>query len=455
MNMTIIAYRKATDLDVQFEDGSIVLHRSYDNFRKGMIKYSISSFVGSQKVMRNGHMCTIIDVRGYEDFDVRFDNGVVNEHQNMSNWKRGTVGFPLEYVEIMYAKLRVGLRKIMNNGVGAAIVVYRSSNDMDILFDTGELKQCVRYCNFIRGTIATSERFCKVGMQSVMSNGMMAEIIAYRKYSDIDIQFKDGVVRNHVGCKEFKKGYIAHDTKDEIRLSRIGETVLHKKLGMIMSIIEYRSAVDIDVQFEDGAIAKNKTYSVFCKGLVQYPIKHYVPVLERVGKQFTMHNGLQAECIAYNNTHDISIKFLIDDVIVEHKSWHDFVMGVISHPNIKPFASFLERNVIQYFESIGFENYCTQIMFKDDNLTGVGGRYLSYDFAIFDDSGKISVLIECQGQQHYKPLEFFGGEEQFEIQMLHDELKREYAHDRGIQLIEIPYTEDSYEKVVDFLENFL
>ena len=36
--MTIIAYRNAVDLDVQFEDGTIVKNKQYDKFKKGQIK---------------------------------------------------------------------------------------------------------------------------------------------------------------------------------------------------------------------------------------------------------------------------------------------------------------------------------------------------------------------------------------------------------------------------------
>ena len=32
MNMTIIAYRKSNDIDVKFEDGTIVTNRNYQDF---------------------------------------------------------------------------------------------------------------------------------------------------------------------------------------------------------------------------------------------------------------------------------------------------------------------------------------------------------------------------------------------------------------------------------------
>lgn len=38
--ITIIKYRNTNDIDVQFEDGTIVKHKSYYNFKKGRIKNS-------------------------------------------------------------------------------------------------------------------------------------------------------------------------------------------------------------------------------------------------------------------------------------------------------------------------------------------------------------------------------------------------------------------------------
>lgn len=64
---------------------------------------------------------------------------------------------------------------------------------------------------------------------------------------------------------------------------------------------------------------------------------------------------------------------------------------------------------------------------------------LPFDFAIFNH-GEITALIEYQGKQHYKPVDFFGGKEQFEVQQRHDAIKREFCKSERIPLIVIPYT---------------
>lgn len=73
---------------------------------------------------------------------------------------------------------------------------------------------------------------------------------------------------------------------------------------------------------------------------------------------------------------------------------------------------------------------------------------LHYDFYLPD----YNILIEYQGIQHYKPVDHFGGEEQFKKQQYHDKLKRDYAKANGYNLIEIPYTEDTEERITDYLK---
>lgn len=58
---------------------------------------------------------------------------------------------------------------------------------------------------------------------------------------------------------------------------------------------------------------------------------------------------------------------------------------------------------------------------------------LRFDFAINQD--QFYILIECQGEQHYHPVEIFGGREQFEKQQRYDKLKADYVHEHGHTLI--------------------
>lgn len=110
----------------------------------------------------------------------------------------------------------------------------------------------------------------------------------------------------------------------------------------------------------------------------------------------------------------------------------------------------LEESVIQYFEDngrvIGID-YETQKRY--DGLVGTGGSLLSFDFVVYKNK-KLFCFIECQGQQHYNPIEYWGGAEKFEQQKEHDKRKKEFAVKMNVPLLEIPYTYTN-EEIVSFL----
>lgn len=111
----------------------------------------------------------------------------------------------------------------------------------------------------------------------------------------------------------------------------------------------------------------------------------------------------------------------------------------------------LEEYVVQYFTDSGYtigEDYESQKRYE--SLTGMGGSLLSFDFVFYKDS-KLYCFIECQGQQHYRPIEYWGGDEKFEQQKEHDRRKQEFAASMGIPLFEIPYTYTK-EEIANFLK---
>lgn len=73
-----------------------------------------------------------------------------------------------------------------------------------------------------------------------------------------------------------------------------------------------------------------------------------------------------------------------------------------------------------------------EISFSD--LKGRKGK-LRFDFGIYDENDKLVKLIEYNGIQHYKPIDFFGGEQQFSLQQENDKKKKEYCQKHNIPLI--------------------
>lgn len=97
-------------------------------------------------------------------------------------------------------------------------------------------------------------------------------------------------------------------------------------------------------------------------------------------------------------------------------------------------ASIGEEKIINYFKE---HNIKYEYSFKPATCLDRGR--LHYDFKVGN------ILIEYQGHQHYEPVSVFGGQEKFELQQRHDQIKREWAKNNGYREIEIKYDQDVHE----------
>lgn len=74
---------------------------------------------------------------------------------------------------------------------------------------------------------------------------------------------------------------------------------------------------------------------------------------------------------------------------------------------------------------------------------------LKFDFVVFDNNSKIKLIIEYDGEQHFKPIELFGGKKEFVKTQRRDAIKNEFCEKNGIELIRIPYWEfDNIERII-------
>lgn len=89
----------------------------------------------------------------------------------------------------------------------------------------------------------------------------------------------------------------------------------------------------------------------------------------------------------------------------------------------------IEANIPFIFDSI---------YFKD--LILPSGGYGRYDFILLKNNEPY-WLIEFDGEQHYQPVEYFGGEKTFSKLKENDLYKNKYAYTHNLPLTRIPYTE--------------
>ena len=103
---------------------------------------------------------------------------------------------------------------------------------------------------------------------------------------------------------------------------------------------------------------------------------------------------------------------------------------------------------IKYFLELNKINYSAQYIIPECHLK----KPLPFDFAIFKDD-VVCGLIEYQGEQHYYPVDFFGGQDKFKTQILRDNIKKAYCADNHIPLLSIPYYK--YAKTEQLVKSFL
>lgn len=105
----------------------------------------------------------------------------------------------------------------------------------------------------------------------------------------------------------------------------------------------------------------------------------------------------------------------------------------------KRILKFLENNNVNYTREYSF-----------DDLVGVGGNKLRFDFAIHMNDNYL-ILIEYDGVQHFKLS--FNDEKSFDRTKLHDDYKNKYCKNNNIPLIRIPYYE--FENIESILNNYI
>ena len=287
---------------------------------------------------------------------------------------------------------RVGETNIATNGQKMTIIAYRNYNDIDIQFEDRTIVYHKSYDKFKKGIIKNpnyNPQFLenRIGEISLSKNGQKMKIIAYRSAADIDVQFEDGTIVYNKSYNNFKKGYISNPN-----YSRIGEKRKANNCQW-MEIIEWFAYKNITVKFEDGTVVKNRAYGCFKKGEIANPNYRKRPsrLINRIGEKRKANNGQKMTIIAYRNCKDIDIQFE-DGTIVYNKCYREFKKGNIGNPNYKIAVgiSCNEFAIYYYLKKYGF------IKKEQGSLKDLGFGRMELDCYHPD----YKIAIEYDGDRH-------------------------------------------------------
>jgi DNA-binding CsgD family transcriptional regulator len=434
--MTIVAYRSSRDMDVQFEDGTIVTGIRYTSFRDKMVKNPnclirrgrrlnkeeqkklAKNRLGETITATNGQKMTIITYRKSTDIDVRFEDGTVVEHRAYLNFKKGRIANPSTdiksvqhrhltekekkkivalaktgkttteiavrlnrsengiretisgagiadehraVIKDLQNRTKVGETSYSESGQKMTIIACRGVTDIDVQFEDGNIACGRSYRDFTRGWIRNpGENYSfikdRTGETKTTEDGQVMTISRYGNSKDIDVTFGDGSVIEHTSYNNFIKGYLKNPSIPKIKKmpdlkgladKRIGETSIASN-GQLMTLIRYRGALDVDVRFEDGTEVCNRHYDNFLRGTIKNPnrptyvknntTKEETTVMatsdstkktgrklkDRNGETIRSKNGTEGVIVAYRGVNDVDIR-LNDGTVLEHVRYWDFV----------------------------------------------------------------------------------------------------------------------------------
>lgn len=106
-----------------------------------------------------------------------------------------------------------------------------------------------------------------------------------------------------------------------------------------------------------------------------------------------------------------------------------------------------ELNVAKSLKNLGIK-YIRY--FKFDDCINSNNRILIFDFYLPD----LNMCIEYDGEQHFRSIDRWGGDETFKKIQQNDKIKDEYCKKKGIYMLRISYHINGYEKIHKYLQDW-
>lgn len=284
--MTLIEYKSSSDITVQFEDGTIVTGKDYPSFLQGNIRNPIKfsrakennpkwrSRLGEERISSCGQIMRIIDYRDSTDIDVQFEDGTIVKNKQYNNFVTGKIMNPT-VSNIVTAQ--VGMTNTNTVGLKMKIIEIIPGGKIKVQFEDGVIKE-TSLSTFKSGQIRSGSDFEKNIILSKLLNEHIGE--KWKDSNNEEVTIIERVIKNDKPSQSYivqwKDGRTLQTSYNTIKggkfskrnASKVG-LISKTKSGETMKIIEYRNSHDLDVQFEDGTIVKNRGLSDFYRGYIK------------------------------------------------------------------------------------------------------------------------------------------------------------------------------------------
>jgi len=123
---------------------------------------------------------------------------------------------------------------------------------------------------------------------------------------------------------------------------------------------------------------------------------------------------------------------------------HDKFKSLELHSYLRPATKWVTEELVYKLTKKIFKDYHVIYQYRPFFLKSSFGGQMSYDVYI---SG-LKIAIEYQGQQHFEPIDFFGGIDGFNKLIIRDAEKLKLSKANGIKLVYINYWEEVTEALI-------
>lgn len=170
------------------------------------------------------------------------------------------------------------------------------------------------------------------------------------------------------------------------------------------------------------SVYKTKTHEQYVK-----EVSEVNPYIEVVGTYINSETKILHRCL------------------IDGCEWYSLPSNILSGHGC-PYCnqSIGERQISIYLNKNGFI-YKPQYTFSDCRYK----KCLPFDFYL----PNYNICIEYDGEQHFKPIEYFGGEDGFTERKRNDEIKNAYCNKNNIILLRIAYNQNIETELDNFFNN--
>lgn len=262
-----------------------------------MGKFVIQDKTGETNMATNGQLMTIVAYRGCRDLDVRFEDDTLVLHKRYDLFCKGTIPNPNApaILGIKFIKSRVGESTTNVQGLKMTITEYINRRDIAVRFEDGTELKHRRYEKFLKGRIQNPNYKFKagrvphnfhIGEEITNRYGEHMKIIEYTNYDHIKVQFDDDTITSSTyghflaGICNPNKDY--HDHSSNSFMSNI---------GIKMTVIKGSGHKEHKVRFDTGYERTVKSYGAIQRGQVKHPLPYQVGSVI-MDKKAYIYNGI-------------------------------------------------------------------------------------------------------------------------------------------------------------------